>query len=108
MSEGDTMAKRSNGLFSGLLFLLVFLFLVALNPTRDEFVAWMSARQANTVSHNAGSGLIGQISSGEGGVAGTIEGGTFRRHNYGFFSLYSRSGGKTVYMGVAKLFIRLR
>ncbi|MDA8427303.1 MAG: hypothetical protein M0Z80_14345 [Treponema sp.] len=102
------MAKRSNGLFSGLLFLLVFLFLVALNPTRDEFIAWMSARQADTASRNAGSDLIGRISSGVGGVAGTIEGGIFRRHNYGFFSLFSRDGGKVVYLGAAKLFLRLR
>ena len=102
------MAKRSNGLFTGLVFLLAFLFLVALNPTRDEFIAWMSAREAGAASRNATSGLIGRIGQGVGGVVGSIEGGIFRRHNYGFFSLFSRDGGKVVYLGAAKLFIRLK
>ncbi|MGO8694942.1 MAG: hypothetical protein ACLQMF_14870 [Rectinemataceae bacterium] len=102
------MAKRSNGLFSGLLFLLVFLFLVALNPTRDEFIAWMSAKQADAAAGEATSSLIGEIGKGAGGAVEVIEGGVFHRHSYTLFSLFSKDGGKVVYLGAAKLFVRLK
>jgi len=102
------MARRSNGLFGGLLFLLVFLLLVALNPTKDEFIAWMSAHQAAASTRNGGTGLIGSIGKAVGGMVGSVQGGTFTRSNYAFFSLYSGPGGKTVYLGAAKLFIKLK
>jgi len=102
------MAQRSNGLFTGLLFLLVFLLLVALNPTRDEFAAWMSARQAVSSSQGVHTGVLSALGKAVGGMAGSVQGGTFRRHNYAFCSIFESPSGRTVYLGVAKLFIKLR
>lgn len=102
------MARRSNGLFAGLLFLLAFLLLVALNPTKDEFTAWMSARQAASSSRSAPTGFLSAVGKSVGGMAGSFAGGTYSRENYGFCSIYRSPSGGRAYLGLAKLFIKLK
>ena len=91
--------------------LLVLVLLAVLNPKQADFRAYLASRASAQASGSAGGGLIGAISKGAGAVAGgaaSIVGGAFKRADYLIFSTYSAGASGPLYLGVAKLFFKLR
>lgn len=95
-----------------ILIILVAVLLVALNPTMDDFKAWRAkAAQDSAVSQNS-TGVVRALEEGAGALAGAMVGiasGAFERTNYFVCSTYSSGGSKgPLYLGIARIFIRLR
>jgi hypothetical protein len=82
--------------------------LYALNPTKDDFIAWRS-HQAQNQAGGTSNSLIGVMKKGAGAVAGAMTGlvaGGYSRKDYLVCSTYSLSGDS--YLGIARLFIKLK
>jgi hypothetical protein len=95
------LSKKGGWIILAVLVLLLF---VALNPSGDDFAAWLSAQAQDSV---AAGGSIGEIKSGTGTIekARTSYGGN-RRSNYYLFSAYRL--GDERYLGVLHTFIKLK
>jgi hypothetical protein len=103
------MAKSSSPLASAIIVVLALVLLYALNPTREEFMAWRSGQAQLDASSGAASGFIGTLKSGAGAVAGAMTGavaGGDGRKDYLVCSSYSQ--GRDEYLGIAHLFIKLK
>ena len=103
------MARAKSPLASVIIVALVLVLLYALNPTKEEFVAWRAAQAQSQAQGGAMTGLVGVMKKGAGAIAGAMTGGTaslFTPHNYLLFSTYSL--GSNEYLGIARLFIKLK
>jgi hypothetical protein len=88
---------------------LALLLLYALNPSEADFKAWRSAQAQGQATSGTMTGLIGTLKKGAGAVAGAMTGlvsGAYKRTDYLVCSTYS-IGGES-YLGIARLFIRLK
>jgi hypothetical protein len=103
------MAKTSRRTGTIIIVALVLLLFVALNPSSDDFKAWYSTQAESQVKNGDMSGIAGVFKSGVGAVAGAIGGavaGGYERKNYYLCSSYSL--GTSRYLGVARLFFKLK
>ncbi len=86
--------------------------LAALNPTMDDFKAWRSARAQDAAVSPDSTGIVRAFETGAGAIAGALEeigSGAFTRANYVVCSAYGSGGSKgPLYLGVARIFIKLR
>ena len=102
--------KRSNtGLGTAIIIVLALILLYALNPTTADFQAWRASTAERQASSGDSSGLIGALKSGAGKVAGAMTGlvaGAYDRKDYLVCSSYSL--GSDRYLGIARLFIKLK
>lgn len=99
--------------FAIILILLVALALVALNPNSEDFRSWLSAQQRSSATKTAEeSGLGPSLSSGAGAIVSALTeltSSSYGRTNIGLFSIYSTSAKNApVYLGIARLFFRLK
>jgi hypothetical protein len=99
--------KKSLGTI--ILIVLALALLFALNPSTADFQAWRSGQaQAQAGGGNA-SGLTGVMKKASGAVAGAMTGaiaGLYKRMDYLVCSTYSI--GNESYLGIARLFIKLK
>jgi hypothetical protein len=104
------MAKSKSPLATIIILALAVVLLFALNPTMADFQAWRSG-QAKAQA-GSGNGVIGMMKKGAGAIAGAMTGfvsGAYERGDYLIFSTYSLGGSKgDLYLGLARLFIKLR
>ena len=102
------MTKSRSPLATVILVVLALVLLYALNPTKDDFVAWRSGQAQRQAGGSPGT-AIGVMKKGAGAVAGLITGGAaglYPRKDYLVCSTYSL-GGHT-YLGIARIFIQLK
>jgi len=103
-------SKRSIGWL--VILALLAALLAALNPTMDDFKAWRSARAQDAAVSKDSTGVVRALEKGAGAVAGVLEelgSSAFERTNYVVCSAYSSGGSKgPLYLGVARIFIKLR
>lgn len=102
------MAKSKLGVNVLIAFLFIIL-LYALNPTSEDFQAWCSARAQGRAASGDASGLVGVLKKGAGAVAGVaagIEAIGYGRSDYFVCSSYAL--GRERYLGVARLFLKLK
>jgi hypothetical protein len=103
------MAKSSSPLATAIIVALALVLLYALNPTREDFIAWRSGQAQRAASTGAESGLIGTLKRGASAVAGAMTGAAasgYGRRDYLVCSSYSL--GRDEYLGIAHLFIKLK
>jgi hypothetical protein len=111
--EGESaMAESRRSIGWVVLLLLLAVLLIALNPTMEDFQAWRAAdARSSAVSKNS-TGIARALEEGAGAIAGAMVGvasGAFERTNYFIFSTYSSGGSKgPLYVGIARMFIRVR
>lgn len=105
-------SKHKNARTVLFLVLIAILFLAATNPGMPEFRAWFQIQAASAVKEKTGAGigeLFGAIAKGAAGMAVDSD---YRRSNLGLASLYMsrNSKGEVIhsYLGIARLFIKLR
>jgi hypothetical protein len=105
------MAKSKSSLTAILIAVLAVVLLVALNPTMSDFKAWRSSQAESQATSGDTTGLIGALKKGAGALAGGMVGfasSFYDRNNYYLFSTYSAGKQGDLYLGVARLFIKLR
>jgi hypothetical protein len=103
------MAKSSSPLATVIIVVLALVLLYALNPTREDFIAWRSGHARRDASSGAENGFIGTLKKGAGAVAGAMTGavaGGYGRKDYLICSSYSLGGDE--YLGIAHFFIKLK
>jgi hypothetical protein len=103
------MAQNTKSFGTILIVVLLVLLLYALNPTSEDFQAWRSAQAREQATSGDTGGLVGAMKKGSGAIAGAMTGiaaGGYRRKDYLVCSSYSL--GSDSYLGVARLFIRLK
>jgi hypothetical protein len=103
------MAVNNKSIGTIIIVVLALLLLYALNPSKDDFIAWRSGQAQNQATSGAMTGVLGTLKQGAGAVAGAmtkIASVGFARHDYLICSTYSDGGH--LYLGVAKLFIKLK
>jgi hypothetical protein len=99
--------KKSLGTI--IIVVLALLLLYALNPSTADFQAWRASQSQAQVASGAMTGIIGTLKKGAGAVAGAMTGlvsGAYKRTDYLICSTYSI--GSDRYLGIAKLFIKLK
>jgi hypothetical protein len=102
------MASTKKGFGTMIIIALLLVLLYALNPTMDDFKAWRSGHAEREVSGKPASGLVGVMKKGVGAMTG-IASGFYERGDYLLFSTYSLGGKEgNLYLGVARLFVKLR
>ena len=106
------MAKSKSSLATIVIIALLVVLLIALNPSLADFKAWRSAQAEEQAGGRSATGLLGVMKKGAGAVAGAMTGlvaGGFKRQDFLVCSTYS-FGGKDgdLYLGVARLFIKLK
>lgn len=96
------MARKKSGALVGLLVAaLALALLAALNPTQADFKSYLAGQATKGIKP----GLLSGLAQG----AGALSSGLFTRQDYIFASTYSLSNKEgSVYLGMAKLFIKLR
>jgi hypothetical protein len=88
---------------------LALVLLYVLNPSTPDFQAWRSGQAQNQATSGKMTGVIGELKKGAGAVAGamtSLVSGAYKRTDYIFCSTYSIGGD--LYLGIAKLFIKLK
>jgi hypothetical protein len=103
------MATSKSPLATLIIVVLALLLLYALNPTTEDFQAWRSGKAERAVEGQSTSGLVGALKSGAGKIAGAMTGivaGGYKRTDYLLCSSYSL--GSDRYLGIARLFIKLK
>jgi len=103
------MAKSSSPLATVIIVVLALVLLYALNPTREDFIAWRSGQAQRDASSGTENGFIGTLKKGAGAVAGAMTGavaGGYGRRDYLVCSSYSL--GRDEYLGIAHFFIKLK
>jgi hypothetical protein len=109
--QETSMARSKTPLASVIILALVLGLLFALNPTMDDFTAWRSSQARRQATAGQTSGLVGVMKKGVGAIAGGLTGlasGFFERNDYLFFSTYSAGKKGDLYLGAARLFVKLR
>jgi hypothetical protein len=102
------MARTNSRLGWLIIVVLVLALLYALNPTTADFQAWMSSQTRRQVGGASG-GLFGAIKQGAGALAGAMSGGIaglYTRHDYFICSGFSL--GNNVYLGIFRLFLKIK
>jgi hypothetical protein len=106
------MAKTKSPLATIIIIILALVLLYALNPTTADFQAWRSGQAERSAGGSQTSGLLGVMKKGVGAIAGAMTGfvsAGYKRSDYLLFSSYSFGGKKgNLYLGIARLFIKLR
>lgn len=105
------MARSKSPLASIIIIALVLGLLFALNPSMDDFTAWRSSQARREATSGQTGGLVGVMKKGAGAIAGAMSGlasGFFERKDYLFFSTYSAGKKGDLYVGAARLFVKLR
>lgn len=105
------MARMKSSLATVAILALALALLYALNPSFDDFVAWRSGQAQRQAGGGQTSGLAGVMKKGAGAIAGAMTGlvsGAFARTDYLVFSTYSIGKKGDLYLGVARLFVKLR
>jgi hypothetical protein len=85
--------------------------LYALNPTMDDFIAWRVAQAQGSAVSQDSKGVARVLEKGAGAIAGTMVGiasGAFERKNYVLASTFSTGPKGQLYLGLARVFIKLR
>jgi hypothetical protein len=103
-------SKSKSPLAAAIIAALVLALLFALNPTTEDFQAWRSTQAQAQAGGEKTSGLIGALKSGAGKIAGAMTGlvaGSYSRKDYFICSTFSL-GNNSRYLGVARLFIKLK
>jgi len=103
------MAKSSSPIATIIIVALALVLLYALNPTTADFQAWRAHQAQGEASSGSMTGLIGTLKKGTGALAGAMTGGIsglYSRKDFLVFSTYSL--GKDEYLGIARLFIKLK
>ncbi len=103
------MARAKSPIATAIIIALLLVLLYALNPTTADFQAWRSGQAQRQASGGSASGLVGTLKSGAGKIAGAMTGlvaGGYKRSDYLICSSYSL--GSDTYLGVARLFIKLK
>jgi hypothetical protein len=103
------MARSKNGLVAGIIVVLVLILLYALNPTTADFQAWRSGQVQREATSGTMTKPIGTIKKGVGAIAGAMTGGIaalYSRKDYLVCSSYSL--GSDRYLGIARLFVKLK
>ena len=101
--------SKSSPLATIIIIALALVLLFALNPTTADFQAWRSSQAQRQVGGSQATGLIGVMQKGAGAIAGAMTAlisGTYDRKDYLIFSTYSL--GKDEYLGIARLFVKLK
>jgi hypothetical protein len=102
------MARSSKNLGTIIIVALVLVLLYALNPSTADFQAWRSAQAQGQAGGSSGS-LGGVMKKAAGKIAGAMTGvvaGGYERKDYLVCSSYSL--GSDRYLGIARLFIKLK
>jgi hypothetical protein len=105
------MAKSRKSFTVILIIVLAAALLVALNPTMSDFKAWRAGQAESQATSGDTTGLIGVMKKGAGAIAGGMVGlasGFYERNNYYLFSTFSAGKKGDLYLGAARLFIKLR
>jgi hypothetical protein len=105
------MAKSGRALGWLIIIALVGALLYALNPSFDDFTAWQIASAQNSAVSPDSKGVPRTIEKGIGAIAGAMVGlasGAFERRNYFLFSTFSTGPKGPLYLGIARLFVKLR
>jgi hypothetical protein len=100
------ISKRGLNVFIVVLFAIL---LFALNPSSEDFQAWRSASARDEATSGNMEGITGVMKKGSGALAGAINGlaaSGYKRTDFFLFSSYSL--GSESYLGVARLFFRLK
>ena len=103
------MAISTKNIGTIIIVVLALVLLFALNPSKDDFIAWNSAQPRNQATSGENSGTKKELKPWAGVFAGVMKGFVsrgFSRTDYLVFSTYSL--GPDRYLGIAKLFIKLR
>jgi len=103
------MAETRKSLGTIILVVLAIVLLFALNPTKEDFIAWRSGRAQDQATAGTTSGLTGVMKKGAGAIAGAMTGLVatgVRRKDYLICSSYAL--GSDRYLGIAHLFIKLK
>jgi hypothetical protein len=103
------MAGSNRNVGTLVIVVLALVLLYALNPTKDDFIAWKSAHAQRPGNGGSTSDLVGVMSKGADAMAGAMIGGFAaydRRDDFLLCSGYSFGGER--YLGVAGVFIRLK
>ena len=106
------MAKSKSSLATIVIIALLAVLLFALNPTMPDFQAWKSTQAANMVGGST-KDTIGVIKKGVGAMVGAMTGAMtglqYTRQDFMVCSTYSSGGnGGELYLGVARLFVKLK
>jgi hypothetical protein len=107
--RGEAMAESRRTLGWIIIIALVGALLFALNPTIDDFASWRAADAQGSAVSKDGKGGAQLFEKAAGAVAGAMVGlasGTFERRNFYLFSTYS--SGSRLYLGIARVFIKLK
>jgi hypothetical protein len=102
---------NKNSLGSIVIVALVLVLLAVLNPNTADFKAHLAAQASGQAAGKDAGGLVGALSKGAAAVAGgvaSLAGSAFERKDYVLFSTYARGKSGPLYLGVAKLFLKLR
>jgi transposase len=107
------VANSKNAIGTLAIIILAAILLFVLNPSQADFAAHLAKSGADSVTKSGSSGgLGGVLKQGAAALAsgvGSIASAAFRRADYLAFSTYSSPGSKgSVYLGIAKLFIKLK
>jgi hypothetical protein len=106
-TEAMAVSNKSVGTIVILALLLVLLY--ALNPSTADFQAWRSAQAQGQPASGDASGLKGVMRKASGAIAGAMTGlvaGAYKRTDYLVCSSYAL--GRDRYLGIARLFIKLK
>ena len=106
------MAKSKSSLATIVIIALLAVLLFALNPTLADFKAWRSMQAESQATAGTEKGILKDAGKIVGKMAGAMTGfvaGGFKRQDYLLCSTYSSGGnGGELYLGVARLFIKLK
>jgi len=102
------MAVNRNSLGTVAILVLAGVLLAVLNPTQADFKTFLAESQGRAAAAGD-TGLIGEIGKGVGTAVGGLASGLYKPRSYVLFSTFSSPGDKgSVYLGIAKLFIKLK
>jgi hypothetical protein len=105
------MAESRRALGWIIIIALVGALLYALNPTIDDFAAWRAADARSSAVSPDSKGAARAFEKGAGALAGAMVGlasGAFERRNFYLFSAFSTGPRGQLYLGIARVFIKLR
>jgi hypothetical protein len=113
MRAKESFMAMSRNMGTIVIVLLVGILLAVLNPSQADFKAHLASAGSASVSKSGGAGgLGGVLSKGAAALAGgvgSLASGLYQRRDYIVFSSFTAPGaGGSVYLGIAKLFIRLK
>jgi hypothetical protein len=105
------MARSKSPIATIIIFALLLVLLFALNPSMADFQAWRSGQAERQAGGGSASGLVGVMKKSVGAVAGAMTGmasGILERKDYLLFSTYSLGTKGALFLGAARLFVKLR